>query len=533
MTRHGRAIAATVILLPLRLFAEATAPTDVPWLAATADAIVVGSVASSSTSKAGGVDISVTVSRSVKGPLAPGSVASVHWAPSQGANPSVILGTFGMWFLAGDASRWTPLPANTNPLSLPEVILPLPAGGLPPEYLYGPEDELLDKVVSELWAAAIAGPSVDVEVAAYGALATISKPEARTAYRHVMARGDTHVSACPMGRFLSEWEGALTTRIARHVDSGTRAPTALAIHLCSVADPRAVPDLARILQSATVGTPAVRCAAHALRNVHSDETLPYLRQMLDDAEPKIRYEGVAGLALRANNYLPGTDMSDGAHRGGGRNGATKRNFPSEPTFLANPTPYLDFWRNWYPNRAPTVSIAGGGASCHPPAPWSPCQLPLTATGADSNGDVVYYQWTACAPPAGSAVCNVSALGPNTVTVDVRDGRGGTASASAVLHGVNQTPTMQWFGWTPNHPLELGEEATLDFVVSDDDTTDSAACELKRVFGNCDLIEWACSGNSGWVSIRSRGGAGGLCYVEVRWRDRWGAGFVERMAADTR
>lgn len=363
MTRNGRALAAALSLLPLQLLAGATAPTDLPWLAASSNAIIVGAVDASSASDRGGVVVSVRVTRCLKGPLAPGSVATVRWAPSGRTHSSAPVGTFGMWFLAGDVSQWTLLPANTNPLTLSEVVLPLPPGSLPPEHEYGPEDELLDKVVSELWSAATAAPSVDIEVAAYGALATVSKPEARTGYGHTMAFGDSHVNACPMGRFLSEWETTLTARIARHVDDGTRAPTALAIHLCSVADPRAVPDLARIFQSPDVGAPAVRCAAHALRNVHSDETLPCLRQMLDDAELKIRYEGVAGLALRANNYLPGTDMSSGSRPGGARNGATKRNFPSEPTFAANPAPYLAFWRRWYANRAASVPTGGVRGNC--------------------------------------------------------------------------------------------------------------------------------------------------------------------------
>jgi hypothetical protein len=93
------------------------------------------------------------------------------------------------------------------------------------------------------------------------------------------------------------------------------------------------------------------------------------------------------------------------------------------------------------NRPPTVSLSSAGASCHP-RPADPCEVLVTATASDPDGDRIHYEWAGCAAGASgaSASCRVTGLGTFNASVTVRDGRGASASSSVMITGVNAAPS---------------------------------------------------------------------------------------------
>jgi hypothetical protein len=521
-------------LFSLSALAAPVAPKDLNWLSNVSSAVVVGTAETASYSS-GSLAFAVRVTRGVHGAAVPGSLLAATWPGAPAGSAATAVGVYGLWFLGGDeVSGWTLLPAADGAATLGDAVLAVPAGALLPEYAYAAGDPVVDKVISEL-RAATAGSDDDIAGGAFASLLTLTSPPSQTGARHAELYGVTHFTDCPTGRVLATWDSSLVTRAANLAAQSLPVPEKLAGNLCLVADPTTVAGLAQVLAKKSSGGTARACAAKALGNVHSAEALPHMRGLLDWADPAMQYAGLSGLALNANAFLPGRDPRDGPRSGGAGTAATLANFPSEDAFRADPAPYLAFWRNWYPNVAPTVSVSGGGATCHPPAPWKPCTLPVSATGSDTNGDPLYFKWNACTPALeADTSCNVSALGANTLTVTASDGRGGTAQASLVLYGVNQTPTMSQFHWTPNHVLSLDEDATLAFEVSDDDVyPDWASCRVMRVFRNCQLVDSGCDATGGWVDVHVHATGGSyLCTVEIEWTDKWGARLVEQMSADT-
>ncbi len=91
------------------------------------------------------------------------------------------------------------------------------------------------------------------------------------------------------------------------------------------------------------------------------------------------------------------------------------------------------------NRPPIVSLSSASASCHP-RPGDPCEVLVTATASDPDGDRIQYEWGGCAIGSGAnATCRVTSIGAFNASVTVRDCRGASASSSVAVQGVNTAP----------------------------------------------------------------------------------------------
>lgn len=509
--------------------ASVTSPADLNWLANVSDDVLVAELGKS-TATTGGLSLKATVVRVLKGEHATGDVLWV-------ALPGIAqLGTIGpgdqaLWFLTSVGGVPTALPAQEGASSASESLLRVPYGALPAAYAYAADAPTLDKLINEL-RYATSTPDGELAGLAYGALYTLLAPGASAVYRHATLYGPQHFPDCPTGEVSAALDRPLVDRANALVAQQAAVPSALASALCAVLDPASVTGLRSI--AASTDRRARACARRALRNIHSADALPALRAWLDEPDLDTQYLGLAGLALNANNVLPGQDALHGPRPGAAASALTQVFFPSEPEFRANPTAYLPFWKNWYPNVAPsTPTLAGGGASCHPPSPAKPCTLPVSVAASDANGDPLTYQWSACTPTLGaSSQCLVAALGPNTFTVTADDGRGGSATGSVTLTGTNQTPTrVGSFRWMPSGRLPYGTEAGLEFHVSDDDLAPTYVSCTATCIRGCQVLESTCTGLQANVDVRITGTQPGLATVRVRWRDKWNAGFQEDMSVD--
>lgn len=94
-------------------------------------------------------------------------------------------------------------------------------------------------------------------------------------------------------------------------------------------------------------------ASMALRAIHSRETLPFLKALLDSPNPTIRFNAVFGIASFANG-LPVAKPSNIADMrylepqkvSVFKSEETMRNIPSIDAFRRDPEYYVNYWRNW-------------------------------------------------------------------------------------------------------------------------------------------------------------------------------------------
>lgn len=97
----------------------------------------------------------------------------------------------------------------------------------------------------------------------------------------------------------------------------------LAFSLQSIKDTKAIPTLARLLDSPHVE--ARRSAAYALRKIGGGKIIRPLTKALNDNDRDVRYQAVMGLATAAKQDSQA---------------------PSIELYGANETQYLDFWKDW-------------------------------------------------------------------------------------------------------------------------------------------------------------------------------------------
>jgi hypothetical protein len=110
-------------------------------------------------------------------------------------------------------------------------------------------------------------------------------------------------------------------------------------------------------------TPLLRtCAAFALRNIHSKESIPYLLGLLGSDDFQVRYEGMAGLASYANSgFVPGEkplsvdDVVQPRIQAPLRTEATSANFPTFDRFKLDEAVTIAFWRQWVSDNVTPVA----------------------------------------------------------------------------------------------------------------------------------------------------------------------------------
>jgi hypothetical protein len=180
-----------------------------------------------------------------------------------------------------------------------------------------------------------------------------------------------------------------------------------------------------------------------------------------------------------------------------------------------------------PNRAPSVSVAASASTCHPQSPSTPCTVMCTATASDPDGDALSYAWSGCASGGGSsAACRVSNLTPFTCSVSVGDGRGGTASGSATVTGVNHGPGVSFnsgpvpSGCGTSTPVPCGCQAWVYFNYTDADGDPLSDGQGGVASGPCGLVEVRGYPSAVWVAIQMPS-TPQSCQVQARAADGWG------------
>lgn len=326
-----------------------------------ADAVVVGTVASSSTA-AGVLNLSLTVGRTLKGSPPPGTTILASWFSQKfssggvvGSEPQVGLlsGNNGVWFLQQSGSSWIVLPFMTGDFPAENICIPVPAGELPAAYRYESSADPQTKLLREI-ATAAEDPTTTDAISSLEAtrvmdgldskqlqpvlvqLASSSRGTARATglaglLRQGVPTAITALTGTSLTAFPVKSQGYLASAICEYRSTEASGITALGILLAS-GQTRA-------------------CAAHALREIHTQQTVPLLVGLFTDSSAQIRYDSVIGVAqfamgfpvVRAadkpaamSTFKPGPGVTDDM----------SRHYPALDTFSKNEQEYISYWREW-------------------------------------------------------------------------------------------------------------------------------------------------------------------------------------------
>jgi hypothetical protein len=324
-----------------------------------ADLIVVGAVTEGNLS---GRDGSVVLQpiRFLKGATTSPTLA-VNIVESDGIQTARSLkGMHGIWFLKARTSFGTYelLPVMQGSVPVEWTILPA-VEQLPSSWATGKAAGPADRVFRELVALLDSGvTSTGFASEFLSQFSDESTPGLKTTYGQMLTSPKAELSAAGMAGLLRAGDvsalSALTQRATGSANGvGLRASEVQALCEFSNGNAGALMLLARIAERSQT-TPQLReCAAHALRRIHSRETLPLLLKLLDADSQVVRYEAVAGLASYANSgFIPNEQslIVDGLvqarQRAPERDAATASQFPTLDRFRREEATIVAFWRDW-------------------------------------------------------------------------------------------------------------------------------------------------------------------------------------------
>jgi hypothetical protein len=332
-----------------------------------ADQVVVATVRTSSSS-AHTLSLDLVVSRALKGTATAGSsITATLSSPNVTAltpgvlrmngtvSANLLVGRTGLWFLKQSGTEWVVLPLMGGDISQDDLYLPVPSGTLPPAFAYDIGAAPKTKLIQEIGAAA-RNPSTGAAISHLEAtrvftdlgsdlqpiLAQLaSSPQMGT--RAMGLAGEIRLGtpgalnaivSSNMAMFPQDAQGQLASAVCEYRNTDAGGVGALGILLGSQYS-----DNMRA------------CAAHALREIHSQQTLPLLEKLLGDSSPLIRYDAVIGIAQFAIGF-PVARMEDkkaaiaGFKPGPNFTSDMYPHYPAQGLFLSNEQEYISYWKNW-------------------------------------------------------------------------------------------------------------------------------------------------------------------------------------------
>ncbi len=284
-------------IIVLLSFAPSMAQINLEYVAKQAEAVVVGRVSDAALQPAG-ADFKLAVLRSVHGNVPAGSILNItaKFPSTQGADLSH--GNCSLVFLARGSSGWEALGSGMSP-SLSRFMVPLVGcGEAPPVAAEGAS--VFDKCFAEIALSAtrthgpeavpdlfnLAGTSDSPLVTGImHQLSTSTEPRLRAqGLAWEVRRGDAGALVELAGLALSTPEGDVLGTLS------------VAVRYYANTDATGVAALGRLVSDAGLSDQDLKHgAAHALRNIHSREAVPFLAGMLDSPDPRMTMEAVSGL----------------------------------------------------------------------------------------------------------------------------------------------------------------------------------------------------------------------------------------------
>jgi len=326
---------------------------DVDRLAQRADAVVVGGVQSGLQS-GHSVTFVLSVDRALKGGLSPGSTASASWQSAVPANRD-LKGSYGLWFLGkADGGLWTLLGVLQGQYPFEFAYFPVPKG-VPAIATASPPVTVSDQIAVEL-ASALESYADYTQLShlTTGLLGVGDSAVTQGLYRTLRTNSDPSLKFVGVTGLLRSNDVSVLADVANGVDL---IPNLHAVGLipaiCGVRNPLATPYLGKIASSADAELQ--RCAAMALDYIHTNDTLPFLAQLLASSDPATREYAIQGLSRFVDN-LPIQNHSNILNGGAlmGQGPTPYRTAQTDEYSLSrsglngrDDTPYLEFWKSWW------------------------------------------------------------------------------------------------------------------------------------------------------------------------------------------
>jgi hypothetical protein len=351
-----------MMLITIPLMSGPSGSVAIANLMQQADMVVVADIVGGSDSVSQ-VTMEISVIRVLKGSIEPGKVLVVQWQAS--GNRSYAQATIplrrALFFLRTAGASLTALPVVAGDVHSSDLYMLVPSGNLPSVHTYQASVALGDKITAEL-AAAVEGPdaaSFAAGIRYIEALESIKSPTLASTYQRLATFASPDTATLGIAGMARNGDAAALRRVKAEYDALAQSPNFqhVVISICEHYREASLQSIAALtdLASSSSGSLSLRqCSAHALRAIHTKESLPGLLQLLDSSDQTVRYEAVFGLASFANG-LPVQVIGNTANleflRPSGdspfANADTRANTPSLPEFRSNEQKYLNFWRQWW------------------------------------------------------------------------------------------------------------------------------------------------------------------------------------------
>ncbi len=267
---------------------------------------------------------------------------------------NLLVGRTGLWFLQQSGTEWVVLPLMGGDISQDDLYLPVPSGSLGPGFTYDTSAEPKTKLIQEIGAAA-QDPATAASISRLEAMRVFADlgPGLLPMFDRLSASPQRGTMAMGLaGQIRLGVPSALETMANSNMTFPQTAQSQLASAVCEYrnTDAGGIGTLG-VLLGPQYSDSVRACATHALREIHSPQTLPLLEKLLEDSSPQIRYDAVIGIAQYAIGF-PVARMEDKktaiANLTPGPNFTSDMypHYPAQGLFLSNEQEYISYWKNW-------------------------------------------------------------------------------------------------------------------------------------------------------------------------------------------
>jgi len=268
---------------------------------------------------------------------------------------NLMVGRTGLWFLQQSGIEWVVLPLMSGDISSDDLYLPVHFGTLPSAFAYDTSAAPKTKLIQEIGAAA-QDPTTAAAMSRLEAMRVFSdlSADALPMFAHLTVSPQMGTMAMGLaGQIRLGTPSALQAMVSSNMGMFPQdAQNQLANAVCEYrnTDAGGVGALGVLLGSQYADRVRA-CATHALREIHSRQTLPLLEKLLDDSSPMIRYDAVIGIGQFAIGF-PVARMEDKkaaiADLTPGPNFTSDMypHYPAQGLFLSNEQEYISYWKTW-------------------------------------------------------------------------------------------------------------------------------------------------------------------------------------------
>lgn len=311
----------------------------------------------------------LSVVRTLKGSFGPGDTINVAWGSTLTANKS-LKGDYGLWFLSQAAvgGPWTLKGVLQGQYPFEFAYFPLPkASSLASLNTVARPKTVNDQAASELAAAleAYTDPS-QIYHLALGFLSIGESDAAPVIYGALRAHPDPEIRFIGLAGLIRSNDPTALGEVASNIEQvpnlQARGLLASAISGRRDTDPVAISQIGRIASSSSVVFQGA--GAEALKNIHTRDTLPYLADLLDSGDARIREAAMIGLSRFVDNLPVQTQFNVLNFAALTPQGPAPYRTALTDTYslsrrwlgAEDETKYIQFWKSWWAHMKDELTV---------------------------------------------------------------------------------------------------------------------------------------------------------------------------------